>query len=234
MWRILLAVLIVPVSLCAGTLADEFQKATSGDFVILRQAKLITCLRIADITDSEILIEEVTGEESGFTPKAIGVWLEKKPSLISWTATCVDRKSGKVAAFFTHTGSGWMESEARLSFLPTLLAQRLEVVPQGAQKRIGVAPESGEPDLRKLWLPRIVVNGKELHKPEIAVFFVTIPDEYEELAGRQVTLYIPREREALSYFPYWVEIGAGRVKLQAIDSGRGLREPVMNRKSLSP
>jgi hypothetical protein len=236
MWRSLFCALILPVSLFAGTLADEFQKASLGDFVILRQPKLITCLRIADRTDSEIIIEEVTGQEEGFTSSNVGAWLQKKPYLVSWTATCVDRKSGKVRAFFTHTGSQWMETEARLSFLPALLSLPLGPMPLDLRKRIGVPPEADEHDTRKLWLPRIVVDGKELSHPEIEVFRVTIPREYEELAGRHVTLYIPRAPEALSYFPYWVEVGSGigKVKLQAIDSGRGLMEPVMNRKSLTP
>ena len=91
--------------------------------------------------------------------------------------------------------------------------------------------ESGEPDLRKLWTPKVIFNGKT-YTPPFQVFRARWPKDTTELSDKIIELYIPKPEkqeppECLDYFPYWVEIVGkiSKVKLRVIDSGQGLPSP---------
>lgn len=215
----------------ADTLADRFLNAEAGDFAVIEQGKQMTVLYIAQKKDNALTIEEISApyREVPSWQK----WLDDGAlGYTSWTATTLDLSTGKVLSIFSRASGKWVKNESLFSFLPTLLKCTLTPVPQSEQKRIGPSPMAGEEERRKLWYPKIIVNGKEVANT-CSVFQTKWPNDASELSNKTITLYIPQAAESLKYFPYWIQVSGkiGKVKLRVIDSGKGLKTAVMNREN---
>ncbi|MDB6081547.1 MAG: hypothetical protein JWO53_819 [Chlamydiia bacterium] len=205
------------------TLGSRFQKAEAGDFVVVEQGKLMTLFHVMETHNNEIFIEEITAPLTKIA--SWQEWLnEEAPHYSSWTQTRVDLTTGKLISLFSRSHGEWIQSDALFSFLPTLLQLKFIKVPLDERKKVGPAPIAGEEERRKLWLPKIFVNGKEVPN-DCDVFQVKWPKDGSELSEKTLSLYLPKqEGKGLSYFPYWIEIAGklGKVKLRVIDSGKGL------------
>jgi len=220
--------LFVQFSCFGHTLSEAFTKAEVGDFVVFAEQKHLTLFRIAASTEDEIAIEEITIPASLIDLTAVSwkKWLEEEaPHYSSWTVTRFEKKSGTLISCLSKVNHEWIENKPLFVFLPTLFQLPLVPVPKDEQKRIGPAPMAGEIDRRKLWVPKVIVNGKELlPPPPFEVYRTKWPKDGGELSEKTIYLYFPVSKEALSYFPYWVEIVGivGKVKLRVVDSGKGL------------
>jgi hypothetical protein len=232
--------LVIPAAGHGKTLADQFQQAKAGDFVVFQQNHHITLFRVSAVAGSIVDIEEVTSSDKEINPKIISwqEWLENgAPHHSSWTLTRIDLDSGKVLSnlSFSSIDNEWVRNQPLFIFLPTLLRLPLETVPPEQRKQVGAPPRPGDIDRRKPWLPKVIVAGKELPPPvPFAVYRAKWPSDNSELSERTIYLYLCLAPQALSYFPYWVEIGGkiGTVKLRVIDSGTGLLPPPHDRLSL--
>lgn len=207
-------------ALGALELKTKLTNAASGDFIVYLYKSHITLVRIAKHHPKELVIEEITAPKGDYDWQE---WLNQNaPEHTSWTVTTLDPTTLKILSSYSLDEQPTAIMTSDLQFLPTLLKLELQAVPQDQLKKIGPEPMAGEVDMRKIWHPKIVWKGKTIEIP-IDAFRATWPKDESELAGKSIEVYIP-QKEALSYLPYWIEIGSGplKAKVQAIDSGSGL------------
>jgi len=225
---ILFFILTSPLS--ALTLSDEFRRAEVGDYVVFLEQKHLTLFRIASRDETHLGIEEITTQEKNIDVNTVvwQKWLrDGAPHHTSWTLSLLDFTTGQITASYSYSTNEWQGDQTIVSFLPTLLKLPLESVPVEQRKKIGVAPDAGDRDFRKLWTPKVIFNREVIPQVPFDVYRAEWPDDESELRGKVVLLYLPRGQECLNYFPYWIEVVGlvGRVKLRVIDSGKALDSP---------
>ncbi len=221
------------LTLHALTLREEFYKAESGDFIVFAHQKQLTFFHIMEKTENECTIEEITVQEKDIDKNnSWQAWLASDaPGHTAWRVCRVSMTSGEILRSFSLVGSNWIQDSLnpQYSFLPTLLKLHLTLVPIEARKRIGPPPMPGEPDFRKLWQPKVYYEGSE-QAVQCHVYRTEWPKDVSDLSGRVLYIYIPKpSSQALSFFPYWIEItgNIGKVKLRVVDSGRLLYNPAL-------
>ncbi len=103
-------------------------------------------------------------------------------------------------------------------FISTLFSLNLIEVPLNERKKGGPAPHPGEIDLRKVWNPKIKVNGESYTLPCTA-YKVQWPQDDSDLSGKQGLLYYAPP-PATQAFPYWIEVATSPnpVHIWTIDS----------------
>lgn len=223
-------VLLFIQSVCSAELLKEkLTSAKAGDYFVFSYHKHATLLLIREISEEDLVIEEITGplqilnQYRGEWQK----WLEAGATLhTSWTISDINLKTGDLKWVFSVPTHEFISSIQDFSFLPKLLTLPLQNVNQDARKRIGPEPMPGEIDMRKLWLPKIWYKG-ELVTPTIEVKEVNWPHDTSALSGKHIDLYIPQSN-ALTYFPYWIEIrgNIGKFRIGVEDSGSDLHSPI--------
>jgi hypothetical protein len=207
----------------AFELKTRLTTAAPGDFIVYQYKSHITLVRIAKHSPNELVIEEITAPKGDYNWQE---WLNKNaPEHTSWTITTLEPTTLKTLSSYSLDEPSAVAT-TDLQFLPTLLKLQLQSIPTDEQKKIGAEPMAGEVDMRKIWHPKIMWKGKSIDIP-IDAFKAMWPKDESELAGKIIEVYIP-QKEALSYFPYWIEIGSGplKAKVQAIDSGSGLSSKI--------
>ncbi len=112
----------------------------------------------------------------------------------------------------------------KAQWLISLLQLELTEVPESQRRRAGPPPMSGEIDLRPMFNPRIVVNGKREASASTA-FTTKWPEDGSELDSRWLTLYFPVSPNAVRAFPYWIESPSSAYHVSVIDSSRGPNAP---------
>lgn len=222
---IFLCFLALQTTLFAKDLQKEIHKAEIGDFVVYAYKQQVTLLRVAEINESELAVEEISIQDPEV--KNWQQWLSNgAPNHSSWTISCIDSKKGTIHSIFNVDEKAYTSTPATFQFLPILLTSSLQPIALSERKYIGPEPMAGEMDFRSLWLPKIIFEGKE-RKPRIGAFRFVWPDDDSELSGKRLDIYIP-EDEAITYLPYWIELNAGlnKIKISVIDSGKKLTSPV--------
>lgn len=109
-------------------------------------------------------------------------------------------------------------TEPSSGFLETLLHLPLKPIPVDDRKRAGPPPMPGNLDVRSIWNPTIIVDGKKYFLPCVA-YYVQWPKDETDLAGKRGTLYYTTE-PAIRALPYWIEIetSPNPVHIRTIDS----------------
>ncbi len=211
---------------CFGiTLGDAFENARPGDFVVCAYQKHLTILIIKENNETSIAFEEISGPMN-LINEYLGkwnTWIEKDaPQHTSWTISTMSKSTKEITSIYSKDAEEYLAVDSAISFLPTLLLLPFHSITPSERKHLGPPPMPGEPDFRKLWNPKIIYEGKEIYPP-IVVERVFWPNDKSDLSGKAIDLYIPRQ-DAITYFPYWVEIAVafGKVKIRVVDSGRNL------------
>lgn len=211
-------------------LADALDQASVGDFLVTLQDRTATLLIVSDVGAHQIVFQEISSPVecgSGNWPD----WLSRgAPGHTSWTAYVVGIGTGRVERAYSFSRNGWLDLRGCDPFLTTLLCLPLKPIPTQERRKAGPAPLVG-PDRRALWQPPLIVNGRRVPQASFEAYRSLWPRDGSALAGREIILYLPREKGAYPhYFPNWIEVNLGLKdsRLRMIDSGQGLAIPRSN------
>ncbi len=208
------------------SLQQKFIHGHEGDFIVTSQDGHYSLLFIRSLTTDHLLLEEISVPEHQVDIRKIDwkQWAKNKaPGHTSWTLSEIDRKSGTLLECFSFSKNGWLYLDNSEQFLTKLFALPLSLVPDKERKKIGPAPNPGEQDLRALWNPQLVIEGKKIEKPSFDVFKTRWPQDQSRLSLCAIELYFSKQDSQFP-FPYWLEVQSPHYtfKMRAIDSGHGL------------
>lgn len=210
-------------------LRHNLQRAQLGDYIVISANKTQTLLLIRNKRDHILTIEEIAVPESKRSPSIS--WREwvtmGAPENTSWVMYDIDLKTGKMVHYYSFTKKNWFEIPDADNFLSKLLNLRFVKISEQARKRVGPKPRSG-PELRPLWQPRMIVEGKNIQGVMFDAWRTRWPSDGSDLSGKAIEVYLPRDSQTYpAYFPYWLQITGviGKAKIRIIDSGSKLQSP---------
>jgi hypothetical protein len=211
-------------------LKDNFYRAKKGDYLVVSANRTDTLLHIYDKTDQVITIEEVAVPSSKRSVPSFSwkKWMsEGAPENSSWVIYDIDLNTGKMVRYYSFTKKGWFEISEADNFLFKLINLKFTKVPLASRRHIGLKPSS-EADIKRVWHPQMIVDGKIVKGVVFDAWRAYWPKDTSELSGKLIEIYIPEENELYSsYFPYWLQVSGaiGKAKVRIIDSGSGLKSP---------
>lgn len=225
--------LLCCLSLSANlSLRTNMQMAKKGDFLVAAQNKNFTLLHIYDKQNDTLIIEEITVPLARMAQR-YSSWREwvrlGAPYHTSWILYAIKLSTGEIEDGFSVSQNGWLKFSRNDTFLPTLLNLQLAPILTQDRRKIGPPPNTGAPDWRKLWQPKMVVDGKTIPGVAFTAWRTRWPKDDSELSGKIIELYLPEETNKYpGYFPYWLQIRgsvAGKATVHIIESGAGLVSP---------
>lgn len=225
--RILLAVLCLAQGLFGDlSLRDNLRKTKAGDFIVAAQGKNISLLRVGDNNGKKLMLEEISLPSSK-CPKSWREWATMgAPGNTSWVLYQFDLETGALLSAYSYTRGTYFQIPDAENFLGTLLSIKLTPIEKSERKLIGPPPNEG-PDFRRIWNPKMVIEGHEVRGALFSAWKTTWPKDGSELSGRSIIIYLPDDPRYPAYFPYWLEISGfiGKAKVRIIDSGENLFLP---------
>ncbi|MCE5293175.1 MAG: hypothetical protein LLF94_00995 [Chlamydiales bacterium] len=222
----LLCLLLLPLQLLAFDLKQDVKSAVTGDYIVYAYKNSLVLFRIRDNVDSILTVEEISAPNTSHATNW-QEWITKNaPGHTSWTISRINTATGKVESIFSVDERRFLNANPAFQFLPTLFQLTLMPIDKEDRKLMGPQPQAGEVDMRRLWLPKIVFEQKQI-TPPITPYRVRWPKDESELAGKPIDLYFA-QKPAITYLPYWIEVfgGFGKAKISALDSGSGLSSPI--------
>jgi hypothetical protein len=207
------------------SLKEKFTNAQAGDFVVTAQDGNYSLLFIRSLSPQTLLLEEISvpSQHINLAKTDWKKWVkEKAPGHTSWTLYEIDSSTGKLIECFSYSKNGWLYLDQSEQFLTRLLSLPLLPVLSSERKKIGIQPTQ-EQDLRALWNPPLVVEGKKVSKPSFEVLKTKWPDDGSRLSLCTIELYFSKEHPSFP-FPYWLEVKSPHYafKIRTIDSGHHL------------
>ncbi|MCP5470267.1 MAG: hypothetical protein H7A36_07185 [Chlamydiales bacterium] len=206
------------------TLKDQLKEAEPGSYVVTSQDKSNTFLFIRSCDGHKLIMEEVS-IPSARAPTHWKSWFEcGAPGHTLWTSSQVNLDDGELVETFSFTHEGWIDRSEANAFFATLLNLPFREIPTDSRKKVGFPPKHGQEDKRKLWQPRLIVEGQEV-EGAFAAFETRWPNDRTELARRHIEVYIPEGSG--NFFPYWIEVDGKvtTVRLHVVDSGTKAKSP---------
>ncbi len=221
----LLCLLLLPLQLLALDLKQDVAKAQTGDFIVYTYKQSLVLFRIRENNPPTLVVEEISAPIAAAS-KNWQDWLSHDaPGHTSWTISRINIHSGKVESIFSVDEKRFQNSNPAFQFLPTLFQLTLNPIEPYERKYVGAQPLAGEVDLRRLWLPKIIFETKQIF-PSVLAYRVRWPKDESELSGKPIDLYLASDK-GITYLPYWIEVfgGLGKAKISALDSGKELSSP---------
>jgi hypothetical protein len=221
--------IFVPLQAEELFLRNNLQRAQPGDYIVISTNKTQTLLHIRNKHDQILTIEEIAIPESKrATQMNWKEWVQQgAPANTSWVMYDIDLQTGKMLRYYSFTKKNWFQIPDADNFLSKLLSLKFTKIPENARKRVGPKPKSG-PELRSLWQPRMIVDGKIIPGVLFDAWRTKWPNDGSDLSGRIIEVYLPRDSQRYpAYFPYWLQINGaiGKAKVRIIDSGNQLQSP---------
>lgn len=221
----LLFFLICGTTLFASPLYERVEKSQNGDYIVLSINKMITVLSIRSVTPTSLILEEVSAPLGSLDPfpPSWKEWIRDfAPGHTSWSMAEIDLGKKEVIECYSFSNGSWIQPSSENSLFATLLKLPFTKVKDFERKKIGPPPLEGEKDVRKVWNPPLVVEGKKIEKAQFEVFETLWPEDASELAGEKVVLYFD---QTLRFpLPFWIDIHTSHAtfSFQVIDSGSHL------------
>jgi hypothetical protein len=220
-------------------LKDNLQKARPGDYIVTSINKTYSLLHVYDKKDNILFLEEINVPENRIKLNQFSwrKWVESNaPSNTSWVMYEINLETGQMPSMFSFTKNGWYSIPQAENFLSTILNLKLSLVPDDERRKVGPPPDLFGPDHRKLWQPKMVVDGKEIPGVKFDAWKTHWPKDGTELSNLGIEIYTPAGNDKYpAYFPYWLQISGnvvGKAKIFIIDSGTGLKSPKPSLSSL--
>lgn len=210
-------------------LKNNLQLAQPGDYLVISCNKTLTLMHIFRKENQVLTIEEIALPE-GKQPAELNwkAWVaQNAPGNTSWVMYDIDLKTGEMIRYFSYTKNNWFKIPDTDNFLSKLLNLKMTKIPEKFRKRVGPKPFSG-PDMRPLWQPRLIMNGKSIEGVHFDAWKTDWPRDGSDLSNKTIEVYLPSNNQKYpSYFPYWLQINAvaGKAKIRIIDSGESLKSP---------
>ena len=213
-------------SLTALSLKDKLVQGSVGDYIITEQNRLCSLIRIHTLTETKLIIEEVSFPEASL-PKNTKEWLTSgAKGHTSWSLIEIDLTTTAVTSSFSFTKNAWLVWSADDSFLLKILDIPFSPILDQERRRIG-PPIAEGPDTRKIWNPPLFFEGKKETLPQFSPFRLTYPKDGSLLSGKRIELFFNSGGGNFP-FPYWGQItdaSDAALKFRVIDSGRNLSSP---------
>lgn len=210
---------------CAGKniLLERITHAHSGDFIVTEQGKSIAIIRVHSLMEDILTLEEIS--VPSHLAKDINLkwqnWIDARaPGHTSWVMYEIDVKNKLLRECYSFTRSSFIQIQDH--FITSLFQQNFYKETSDMRKKIGPPPMDGELDLRPLWNPPLMVDGKQIPKASFDAYQTTWPKDTSELSQKIIELYFPVKEEYP--FPFWIQIHGdhGSVFARVIDSGKNL------------
>lgn len=225
----LLLITLISKDAFALCLKEKFAHSKSGDYIVSELNHSLTLLRVHEISKDTLTLEEISFPSSAVKlgKDEIEAWLSKgAEGNTSWHLLEFDLNQDKIKDCFSFTRNAWLLFNENDSLLIKLLSLPLKKIPDENRKKIGPRPLNG-PDLRKIWNPPLIVNGKPIKSPAFDAFFVTLPSDGSPLSNKRFEIYFDKKNSKFP-FPYWAQItddSNAAFKIRICDSGENLFSP---------
>lgn len=165
-------------------LLDRLGTCRAGDWAIVRLDGDLLCWRFLP-QGQRIWVYETALDAEACQPPSL------YDSQVRWSRLCVTRSKEERS-----------QDQVIALLFQQLLDLTWEPVSLEKQRRRGPAPRNGMPDQRSVWRPTLARQD-----PDCAVVQASWPPDDSELAGSQLTAYLPSLTDPhLGYIPYYVEI----------------------------
>lgn len=224
--RVLFCFLLVG-SLFAGEfrLQERLTRAQVGDYIVTEANQMVTLIAIRSQLSQSIILEEISVplQHIKQRPASWAEWVkEGAKGHTSWSMIEMDLASGAILECYSFSKGAWIQLTSKESLLATLLHLPLKAIAQSERRKIGPPPMPGEIDIRKVWNPPLVYEGKKRDPVSFDVFQAHWPQDGSELAGQELTLYF--DRDLFFPLPFWIQLQTSHatVALKTIDSGKNL------------
>lgn len=212
----MLLLLVLAIPLWSMTIKERFESAHEGQYVVTEQNKLTSFMRIQSLSNKRLVLEEISLPSHKAKKIAWRRWYQDgAKGATSHLLYEIDLEKGACTTVYSPQRNATLTSSAEQLFTD-LIVLSLKPISEKERKRIGPAPQEGF-DMRKIWNPPIVQNGKKLSKVQTKAYKARWPDDGSELAGKFLELYFHEN----SPFPCWMEISnsAATLKIRLVDSG---------------
>lgn len=229
--------------LASSLFASEFQlkwklaEAEPGSYLVLEQNKNFTFFHIHSKSADYVVLEEVSIPAAHFSRETMKwkEWFEKGAhGHTSWMMSQVNLKTGMFEETFSFSHKGWIDMSDSDTFFTTLLNLPFYEVPEAERKKAGT-PGYNKVDMRPIWNPRLIVDGKALPDVSFSAFRTRWPSDGTELSRKLIEIYLPNAPEGSEityplYFPYWLEVEGkfGCARARVVDSGVEALSPKKN------
>ncbi len=224
---ILLCLCIFMGTLYAETsLKERLLNAQPGDYIVTTQGSTTSVLMVRAIDPPRLILEEITVPHKT-RPSSWKEWVaQKAPGHTGWVAYVFDCENNGLTQCYSHQQKQFLFVNKADYFLASLITMPLNPTKESERKRVGAAPEAGEIDRRKIWLPSLIREGKKVDAPRFDIMRAKWPSDKTLLAGCTIELYL--DSELAFPFPYWLEVQSPHYtfKIHAVDSGRGMVSPM--------
>lgn len=226
--RIWLFCFLISFSFCFGVdlrFKQRLEKAKSGDYIVTEANKMVTLLTVRSINPKTVIFEEISAPVQNLKkmPDSWADWVKAKaPGHTSWSMIEIDLQNGEVLECYSFSRSTWVRLSQKESLFATLMQLPMKSLPADKRRKIGPAPMPGELDVRKIWNPPLVHEGKKQSNAQFEVFESTWPADGSELSNKDITIYFDKEKKFA--LPFWVQVETSHLTaaLQTIDSGKNL------------
>ena len=227
MVRFLLLIALVSFnSISALTLKDKIVKGAVGDYIITKQNRSCSLIRIHTLTSSRLIIEEISFPESA-TPKDPEIWLKNDAKgHTSWSIIEIDLSNSALKSCYSFSKNSHLVLSSDDSFLIKIIDLPFAPIAESEMRRIGPAPKEGF-DTRKIWNPPLYFEGKKEVSPKFTPVRITYPKDGSPLSGKRIELFF-NSSDATFPFPYWGQVtddSEAALKFRVINSGRNLPSP---------
>lgn len=214
------------------TFKERITKAKNGDYFVIEANKMITLIAVRASNPHTLLIEEISAPSQNF-PKQFepGFWTEwvkkRAPGHTSWAMIEIDLHTSQILECYSFSKGAWLQLSPIESLFSTLLQLSLEPISLDKRRKIGPPPLNGEADMRQLWEPNLIFEGKK-KTTTVEAFETEWPSDGSELAGKSLSLYFGKEGQYP--FPLWIQVEAagGTAQVRTIDMGRNFLSPHRN------
>ena len=198
--------------LFSETVSNRLNSLESGSCIIYELPQSVIAITVTKKDTHQVSLEAVTATKDVLNRENMASYLAwchaGMPSASFRDELTFSLPDGKLAKTSSTVHNEW---------LLTLLQLSMEKVPSASRKRAGPTPMPGETDLRPVWQPRILVGGKRLDTISTA-YSVHWPEDGTSLANKEIILYFPDSKEAVSGLPYWIESPSSQYKVYVVDS----------------
>lgn len=207
------------------SLKERLLKAKSGDYIVAESNKTTTLLCIRSLTSKSVVLEEITIPSKNLKepPASWAEWIKNKaPGHSSWSMLEVDLETAQIIECYSFSRAAWIQLSTNESLFATLIKLRLNTIRNDERRRIGPPPLSDEKDVRQIWNPPLVFEGKKRERALFDAFQAEWPKDGSELSGKAITLYF--DKEIGFPLPFWISVETSHAigNFRAIDSGRNL------------
>lgn len=213
------------VLFASNILNDRLKSAKVGDYFVTEANKMTSLIAVRSNDENLLVLEEISVPSAHISKQRLswGDWvIQRAPGHTSWSMIEIDLKSNQLIECYSFSRSGWINLSESECFISTLFNLDLAFVPEPERRRMGPEPLNGEPDLRPIWYPQLMINGESLAKPKFDVYSAHWPRDNSELSNHPVMIYFDHENR--SPFPIWIQLNTAHVMapIRTIDAGHEL------------